>query len=199
MPPPPPLLASRRKDRWEAARKIAYIGRRRLVIKKSAAPLIRIHRSFRALAKNFSISAGGRRVGWSSVEKLLGEISPIFLLHLPPIRKEKCVRGDGKLETKKRDQRFRCSWERKCRSMREYLVECRWVVERSKSSRFLGFLVSWFTFFCHLFVCLFTREYDIGIHSSFIYFFLSFSCRRFLIKYGSPDFVLVKFVRMNKE
>lgn len=101
---------------------------------------------------------------------MLGEISPIFLLHLPPIRKEKCVRGDGKLETKKRDQRFRCSWERKCRSMREYLVECRWVVERSKSSRFLGFLVYFFLSS----VCVFvhSRVWYIGIHSSFIYFLL---------------------------
>lgn len=38
--------SNRLEDRWEAARKIAYTGRRRLVIKKSAAPLIRIHRSF---------------------------------------------------------------------------------------------------------------------------------------------------------
>lgn len=53
---PSPSLSppSRLEDRWEAARKIAYTGRRRLVIKKSAAPLIRIHRSFRTLARNFS-------------------------------------------------------------------------------------------------------------------------------------------------
>lgn len=45
------------------------------------------------------------------------------------------------------------------------------VVERSESRRrFLGFLVSWFLDLLFFFVvCLFTREYDIGIHSSLIY------------------------------
>lgn len=55
---------SRLEDRWEAARKIAYTGRRRLVIKKSAAPLIRIHRSFRSLAEELlHLGKGGEGGG----------------------------------------------------------------------------------------------------------------------------------------
>lgn len=91
-PPPPFLPASRRKDRWEAARKIAYIGRRRLVIKKSAAPLIRIHRSFRALAKNFSISGGEK--GWLIVGREIARRNFPYFPPPPPTDKERkmCAR-----------------------------------------------------------------------------------------------------------
>lgn len=58
---PLPLLSPPAVAKIDGRRrgKLLTSVRRRLVIKKSAAPLIRIHRSFRALAKNFSISGGG--------------------------------------------------------------------------------------------------------------------------------------------
>lgn len=154
MPPPPPLPASRRKDRWEAARKIAYIGRRRLVIKKSAAPLIRIHRSFRALAKNFSISGGEK--GWLIVGREIARRNFPYFPPPPPTDKERkmCARrwktGNEKARSKI-SMLVGAEMPVNERVSRRVSMGCG-TIQIQQISWFLGFLVYFFFVIC-LCVC----------------------------------------------